>query len=193
VASWTAENAPFTESNPTFSQKQIEAFKLTDLIRVSVELLQDAEFDLESYIVTEFARAFGVAEEQAFCVGTGTNQPTGIFTANGGTVGVTAAAANAITVDEIISLVYALKSPYRKNAKFLMNDATVSCCGSSRTATVPICGSLPYRPDSRTSCWATTFTPAPMLPLWRLARLPLPSATSKTTGSATGRAARCSA
>ena len=126
VASWTAENAPFTESNPTFSQKQIDAFKLTDLIRVSVELLQDAEFDLESYIVTEFARAFGVAEEQAFCVGTGTNQPTGIFTANGGTVGVTAAAANAITVDEIISLVYALKSPYRKNAKFLMNDATVS-------------------------------------------------------------------
>lgn len=55
VASWTAENAPFTESNPTFSQKQIDAFKLTDLIRVSVELLQDAEFDLESYIVTEFS------------------------------------------------------------------------------------------------------------------------------------------
>ncbi len=126
VATWTAENAAFTESNPTFGQKQIDAFKLTDLIRVSVELLQDSEFDLESYIAAEFARAFGIAEEQAFCVGTGTNQPTGIFTANGATVGVTAAAANAVTVDEIISLVYALKSPYRKNAKFLMNDATVS-------------------------------------------------------------------
>lgn len=126
VATWTAENAAFTESNPTFGQKQIDAFKLTDLIRVSVELLQDAAFDLESYIAAEFARAFGIAEEQAFCVGTGTNQPTGIFTANGGTVGVTATAANAITVDEIISLVYALKSPYRKNARFLMNDTTVS-------------------------------------------------------------------
>ena len=126
VASWTAENAAFTESSPTFTQKQIDAFKLTDLIRVSVELLQDSEFDLESYIVMEFARAFGVAEEQAFCVGTGTNQPTGIFTANGGTVGVTAAAANAITVDEIISLVYALKSPYRKNAKFLMRQRGLS-------------------------------------------------------------------
>ena len=126
VATWTAENAAFTESNPTFGQKQIDAFKLTDLIRVSVELLQDAEFDLESYIASEFARAFGIAEEQAFCVGTGTDQPTGIFTVGGGMVGVTAAAANAITVDEVISLVYALKSPYRKNAKFLMNDATVS-------------------------------------------------------------------
>lgn len=126
VAQWTAENGAYTESNPTFGQKQIDAFKLTDLIRVSQELLQDSAFDLESYIAGEFARAFGIAEEQAFCVGTGTNQPTGIFTANGGDVGVTAAAANAITVDEVISLVYALKSPYRRNAKFLMNDATVA-------------------------------------------------------------------
>jgi len=126
VATWTAENAAFTESNPTFGQKQIDAFKLTDLIRVSVELLQDSEFDLEDYITREIARAFGIAEEQAFCVGTGTNQPTGIFTANGGTVGVTAASATAVTVDEVISLIYALKSPYRRNAKFLMNDATVS-------------------------------------------------------------------
>lgn len=126
TAQWTAENAAYTESNPTFGQKQIDAFKLTDLCRVSVELLQDSAFDIEDYLMKEFARAFGIAEEEAFCVGTGTNQPTGIFTANGGTVGVTAAANNAITADELISLVYALKSPYRRNAKFLMNDATIS-------------------------------------------------------------------
>ena len=126
VAQWTAENAAYTESNPTFGQKQIDAFKLTDLCRVSVELLQDSAFDIEDYLMKEFARAFGIAEEQAFCVGTGTNQPTGIFTANGGQVGVTAAANNAITADELISLVYALKSPYRRNAKVLMNDATIS-------------------------------------------------------------------
>lgn len=126
VAAWTAENAAFTESNPTFGQKEIDAYKLTDLIRISVELLQDAAFPLEQYIANEFARAFGIAEEQAFCVGTGSGQPTGIFTANGGTVGVTAAANNAITADELINLVYALKAPYRRNAKFLMNDATIS-------------------------------------------------------------------
>ena len=126
VAQWTAENGAYTESSPTFGQKTIDAYKLTDLVKVSIELLQDSMFDLESYIAGEFARAFGVAEEEAFCVGSGTGQPTGIFTANGGTVGVTAAAANAVTADELISLVYALKSPYRRNAKFLMNDATVS-------------------------------------------------------------------
>ena len=121
TAQWTAENAAYTESNPTFGQKQIDAFKLTDLCRVSVELLQDSAFDIEDYLMKEFARAFGIAEEQAFCVGTG-----GIFTANGGQVGVTAASSTAITADELISLVYSLKSPYRRNAKFLLNDATIS-------------------------------------------------------------------
>ena len=126
TAAWTAENGAYTPSDPSFDQKTIDAFKLTDLVKVSIELLQDSMFDLESYIAAEFARAFGIAEEEAFCVGTGTGQPTGIFTANGGQVGVTAAANNAITADELISLVYALKSPYRRNAKFLMNDATIA-------------------------------------------------------------------
>lgn len=124
-AKWTAENGAYTESSPTFDQKTIDAFKLTDLVKVSIELLQDSMFDLESYIAAEFARAFGIAEEQAFCVGTGTGQPTGIFTEKGGQVGVTAASAAAVTADELISLVYSLKSPYRRNAKFLMNDATI--------------------------------------------------------------------
>ncbi len=116
----------YTESNPTFDQKTTMAYKLTDLIKVSIELLDDSAFPLEPYIAQEFANAFGVAEETAFCVGSGSGQPTGLFTANGGTVGITAAGATAVTADEVISLIYALKAPYRKNAKFLMNDSTVA-------------------------------------------------------------------
>ncbi len=126
TAQWTAENGAYTPSEPSFDQKTIDAYKLTDLVKVSIELLQDAMFDLESYIAAEFVRAFGIAEEEAFCVGTGTGEPTGIFTANGGEVGVTAAGQNAVTADELISLVYSLKSPYRRNAKFLTNDATIA-------------------------------------------------------------------
>ena len=126
TAAWTAENGTYTPSDPSFDQKTIDAYKLTDLVKVSIELLQDSMFDLESYIASEFARAFGIAEEEAFCVGTGSGQPTGIFTANGGQVGITAAGSTAVTADELISLVYALKSPYRRNAKFLANDATIS-------------------------------------------------------------------
>ena len=126
TAAWTAENGAYTPSDPSFDQKTIDAYKLTDLVKVSIELLQDSMFDLESYIASEFARAFGIAEEEAFCVGSGTGQPTGIFTANGGQVGITAAANNAVTADELFSLVYALKSPYRRNAKWLMNDSTIA-------------------------------------------------------------------
>lgn len=126
VAQWTAENAAYTESNPTFGQKQLDAFKLTDLCRVSTELLQDSAFDIEDYLMKEFARAFGIAEEEAFCVGTGTNQPTGIFTAKGGEVGVTAGSTVNVTADEIIDLYYSLKAPYRKNGVWLLNDSTVN-------------------------------------------------------------------
>ena len=123
TAAWTAENGAYTPSDPSFDQKTIDAFKLTDLVKVSIELLQDSMFDLEGYIAAEFARAFGAAEEEAFCVGTGVGQPTGIFTAQGGEVGVPDAT---LSADDIISLVYALKRPYRRNAKFLMNEKTVS-------------------------------------------------------------------
>ena len=34
--------------------------------------------------------------------------------------------ATAITLDNLLDLIYALKAPYRKNAKFLMKDTTVS-------------------------------------------------------------------
>jgi len=74
----------------------------------------DAGYYLESYIADEFARAFGVAEEESFCIGTGKGQPSGIFTAEGGTVGATAP--KDITTDCLIDLVYSLKSPYRRNS-----------------------------------------------------------------------------
>ena len=77
VANWTAENGAYTESDPTFNQKTIDAYKLTDLVKVSIELLDDSMFDLEDYIAKEFARAFGIAEETAFCVGDGSGQHHG--------------------------------------------------------------------------------------------------------------------
>ena len=96
------------------------------MIKVSEELLNDSVFNLESYIAKEFGRRIGAKEEEAFFAGDASGKPTGIFHSTGGAaVGVTAASATAITVDEVIDLYYSLKSPYRKNAKFIMNDATV--------------------------------------------------------------------
>ena len=126
TAAWKGEGAAYTESAPTFGQLTLSAFKLTDIVTVSLELLQDSMFNIEKYLSDEFTRAFAIAEETAFCVGTGSDQPTGIFTESGGDVGVTTGNTTQITADDMISLVYALKAPYRRNAKFLMKDATVA-------------------------------------------------------------------
>ncbi|MBP1920382.1 phage major capsid protein [Youngiibacter multivorans] len=126
TASWVEEEAPIPESDDSFGLVSIGAFKLSTMIKVSEELLNDSVFNLEAYIAKEFARRIGAKEEEAFFIGDGSGKPTGIFNATGGaTLGVTAATATAITADEIIDLMYSLKSPYRKNAVFVTNDATV--------------------------------------------------------------------
>ncbi|MEG1256407.1 phage major capsid protein [Clostridium sp.] len=126
TASWVDEEGVIPESDDSFGQVSIGAYKLATMIKVSEELLNDSIFNLEGYIAKEFARRIGAREEEAFFVGDGIGKPTGVFNATGGaTLGVTAASATAITIDEIMDLFYSLKSPYRKNAIFTMNDATV--------------------------------------------------------------------
>ena len=125
TASWIDEEAAFPESDDTFGMLSIGAFKLATTIKVSDELLHDSVFDVASYIAKEFARRIGAAEEEAFFTGNGTGRPTGILNATGGAeIGVTSAGAN-ISFDDVIDLYYSLRSPYRRNAVFMMNDSTV--------------------------------------------------------------------
>ena len=125
-ASWTDEGASIPETTQKFSEKSIGAHKLTALIKVSEELLNDSAFDLESYFRQEFNRQISNAEEDAFVSGTGTDRPFGLFDdKGGGEVGVTTAAANAITADELIDLYHSLRAPYRKKAVWLLNDSTI--------------------------------------------------------------------
>lgn len=125
-AAWLDEEEQLTESDEVFGQTSLSAHKLGTFIKVSDELLNDSVFDLESYISTEFARRIGSKEEEAFFTGDGSGKPTGIFAASGGAdVGVTSAAAAALTADELIDLFYSLRSPYRKKAVWVMNDSTV--------------------------------------------------------------------
>ena len=133
-ASWIDEEGDYIESDESFGQVQLDAHKVGTVIKVSEELLQDSAFDLESYISAEFSRRIGDKEEDAFLNGNGTGKPTGILNdTSGGTVGVTAAAAAAITADELVDLYYSLKAPYRKNAIWVLNDATVKLIRKLKT------------------------------------------------------------
>lgn len=125
TASWVDEEGAIPESDDAFGQVIIGAYKLATLIKVSEELLSDSVFSLEQYIAREFARRIGNKEEEAFFTGNGTGKPTGIFSATGGaSLGVTTTGA-AVTMDELMDLYHSLKAPYRNNAVFITNDATI--------------------------------------------------------------------
>lgn len=131
TASWIDEEEQFPLSDDTFGVLTLGAYKLATTIKVSEELLHDSVFDVPSYVAKEFARRIGVAEEEAFFTGNGSGKPTGILADKvdnkdiGAQVGVTAASSTAATFDEVIDLFYSLRAPYRRNAVFMMNDATV--------------------------------------------------------------------
>jgi len=125
-AAWMDEEGAFTESDDAFTQVTLSAYKLGTMLKVSDELLNDSYFGLEAYIAAEFARRIGAAEEEGFLTGNGSSKPTGLLhTTGGASLGVTAASATAINIDEVLDLYHSLKSSYRKNATFLVNDATI--------------------------------------------------------------------
>jgi len=126
TASWIDEEGAYPESDDSFGQVSIGAYKLGTMIKVSEELLNDSVFDLQSYISREFARRIGAKEEEAFFTGDGNGKPLGVLAATGGAeTGVTAASATAVTADELMDLYYSLKSPYRKKSVWVLNDSTI--------------------------------------------------------------------
>ena len=125
AAAWIEEGGALSFGDATFDQKILDAHKLHVAIKITEELLYDNAFGLENYIITEFGKALANAEEDAFLNGDGVGKPTGIFdkTKGGESIGTLTAA---LKSDDILDLIYKLKRPYRKNASFIMNDATLA-------------------------------------------------------------------
>lgn len=124
-AAWIDEEGQFPESDDSFGQTSIGAYKLATMIKVSDELLNDSVFNIEQYISKEFGRRIGAKEEEAFLVGDGQGKPIGLFNTTGGAeTGVTAATVS-ITFDDVMDLYYSLRAPYRNKASWLLNDSTV--------------------------------------------------------------------
>ena len=106
----------------------------------SQAMLDDAAFDLESWLAGEISTEFARAEGSAFVNGTGTNQPKGFLgaaTSNAvdsvrpfGTLQFTvtgnAAAFDATPELKLIDMVHSLKAAHRQGAVFVMNSKTLS-------------------------------------------------------------------
>lgn len=125
-AQWTEETGEITFGDAQFAQVALGAYKLTAGIKVSEELLADSVVNLQSFLSQRFARQFAAAEEKAFLVGNGTNQPTGIFDATGGGTDAGSADLKTLKGDAIIDLYYKLERPYRSRACFVLNDENIA-------------------------------------------------------------------
>jgi len=125
-ADWVAEATNLhnydSSDDDTLTQVVLSAYKLSRIIKVSVELLEDAFFDILGWQAARFADAFGLAEEAAFVDGAGSTKPTGVT--RGASAGVTFHFHSEIGDTELLDLYHSLKRQYRVNASWLMNDAT---------------------------------------------------------------------
>ena len=129
AAYWLGEGQAATQSNATFQQKTLHAHKLVTYSVITNELLFDSAFDIEGYILEDFARTLADKEEDGFINGTGAlnHQPEGILTTAASDASMVQVTAGAnLASDDLINLVYSLQKEYRKNAVFLVNDATLA-------------------------------------------------------------------
>lgn len=79
TAYWTAENASISDSTPATGQVTLVAKKLTALVKISNEWLDDSDPEMETMIREDIAQTLAEAVDNAILEGSGVgNEPTGL-------------------------------------------------------------------------------------------------------------------
>jgi HK97 family phage major capsid protein len=142
TSGWVAEKDSRANTNgPQLSELEFPTHEIYAMPAATQKLLDDARTNIEAWLAEEIAIEFAEEEGAAFISGTGVKKPRGFLAqtmvANAsyawGKIGfVVSGVAAAISdgsnngTDKLIDLVHSLKSAYRANASFLMNDLTVA-------------------------------------------------------------------
>lgn len=140
AASWVAETAVRPETAaPTLDVIDFPAGELYASPAATQALLDDAYVNIDEWLAEEVQDAFAAQETAAFVAGDGVNKPKGLLaytaapdaTATWGQVGYLATGAAGAwpasnPTDKLIDLIYAAKTQYRQNGRFVMNRRTVS-------------------------------------------------------------------
>jgi len=123
----TAESAVFAESEGTFNELTLRAWKYGTLIRVSRELLDDSAIDLVQFLGKQIGVSLGTAVNSALTLGTGTVQPQGIAPAAGSGVTGGTGVSGVPTFPNIVDLVHSVDTAYasRPSVAFLARRATL--------------------------------------------------------------------
>ena len=124
TAAWISESAAYTPSDETMTQASLSAYKAGTKVIVSEELLTDSEFDLGSFLATEFGERIGALAETAFITGDGSGKPTGITDAASAVSAATLPAGYVTTLAwaGLAAAVYAVPPQYRDGMSLLVSD-----------------------------------------------------------------------
>ena len=120
-AGWTDEIAEITATDASFKTIEIGHEKLAALAKMSLELINQNEFNIYDEVVRQMAKDFAVKAETAILSGDGVGKPTGLI--KGGTKYQLDAAA--ITADDIIKIYHTLHSSFVPNAVWIMSNDTL--------------------------------------------------------------------
>ncbi|TCM16963.1 HK97 family phage major capsid protein [Novosphingobium sp. PhB165] len=141
ASGWVSETATRPETaTPSLAEIAPPTGELYANPAASQAMLDDAMFDIQSWLADEIAMEFARAEGAAFINGTGTNQPKGFLAAPSaattdavrpfGTLQfmVSGNATGFDTAPELklIDLVHSLKGGHRQGASWVMNSATLA-------------------------------------------------------------------
>lgn len=141
ASGWVSETAARPETaTPTFTEVLPPSGELYANPAASQAMLDDALFDVQSWLADEIASEFARAEGAAFVSGNGTNRPKGFLAAPNsaaddaaramGTlqylVSGDAAGLGSVLELVLIDLVHALKAGHRQGASWVMNSATLA-------------------------------------------------------------------
>ncbi len=138
ASGWVAETAARPQTaTPTLSELTFPTMELYAMPAATQTLLDDAAVNIDEWLAEEVRVAFAEQEGTAFVTGNGVNKPKGFLdypkVAQSawawGSLGYVATGVSgdfsaADPADDLIDLVYTLKSGYRQNAAFVMNRAT---------------------------------------------------------------------
>lgn len=121
TAGWTDEIAEITASTADFTTLEIGHHKLTSLVKMSLELLNQNEFDVVGEFVSQMQLDFAEKAESGILKGNGVLKPLGLIT-SGTDYNL---AAPALTSDDLVKIYHTLKAPFQPNAAWIMSNNTL--------------------------------------------------------------------
>ena len=147
-AGWTSETQGTTETDaPSFDRISIPLHELAAMPKASQRLLDDAAFDVETWLAGRIADKFVRAEAAAFVSGDGVLKPRGFLNFPAvaqddwvwGKLGYVSTGFEGDfretgPADAVVDLVYALGARYRANATFVMNSKTAGVARKMKDA-----------------------------------------------------------